>query len=346
MLANGATGPPDRRTFEIAIFCALVVEADAVIALFDEIWDQDGQFMKAHGDNNSYTIGLMCQHRVVLAHMPRIGKVSASTVAANLRFTFPHIRLGLLVGICGVVPLTQAKREILLGDVIITTHVIQSDFGMLYPHIFARNNLLRDNPARPSEEIACFLSKLQEKAVQSKLRDRMRTNLRTISSSPDFALSTYPGVEEDKVFEAAYIHKHDTKACATGICSDDDVCPEALEMSCTELGCDLGKLVPRTRIQQMAETGSSLMYHSPEIHFGGMLSDDQVIKSALHRDLIAQKEGVIAFEMEGAGLSETIPTMVVKGSSDYADSHKNKRWQPYAAATAAACKASSGRISG
>lgn len=30
------------------------------------------------------------------------------------------------------------------------------------------------------------------------------------------------------------------------------------------------------------------------------------------------------------------PCTVIRGICDYADSHKNKRWQPYAAATAAA----------
>ena len=41
--------------------------------------------------------------------------------------------------------------------------------------------------------------------------------------------------------------------------------------------------------------------------------------------------------MEGAGAWDYIPTVVVKGVCDYADSHKNKGWQQYAAATAAAC---------
>jgi hypothetical protein len=41
--------------------------------------------------------------------------------------------------------------------------------------------------------------------------------------------------------------------------------------------------------------------------------------------------------MEGAGVWENFPgSLVIKGVCDYADSHKNKRWQGYAAATAAA----------
>jgi nucleoside phosphorylase len=40
--------------------------------------------------------------------------------------------------------------------------------------------------------------------------------------------------------------------------------------------------------------------------------------------------------MEAAGLTNDLPCLVIRGICDYADSHKNKRWQRYAAATAAA----------
>jgi nucleoside phosphorylase len=41
--------------------------------------------------------------------------------------------------------------------------------------------------------------------------------------------------------------------------------------------------------------------------------------------------------MEAAGLMNSFQCLVIRGICDYADSHKNKRWQAYAAATAAAC---------
>jgi len=40
--------------------------------------------------------------------------------------------------------------------------------------------------------------------------------------------------------------------------------------------------------------------------------------------------------MEAAGLMDDFPCLVIRGISDYADSHKNWKWQQYAAATAAA----------
>ena len=65
---------------------------------------------------------------------------------------------------------------------------------------------------------------------------------------------------------------------------------------------------------------------------------DQVIKDGSTRDMIsAELGGVMCFEMEAAGLMNDFPCLVIRGISDYADSHKNKKWQPYGAATAAAC---------
>ena len=68
-----------------------------------------------------------------------------------------------------------------------------------------------------------------------------------------------------------------------------------------------------------------------------MASADIVMKSGEHRDRLAETEKVIGFEMEGAGMLGNLPCVIVKGVCDYADSHKNKVWQDYAAATAAAC---------
>lgn len=66
-------------------------------------------------------------------------------------------------------------------------------------------------------------------------------------------------------------------------------------------------------------------------------SGDAVMKSGEERNAIALQENIIGFEMEGAGVWDSFPCVVIKGACDYADSHKTKAWQRYAAATAAAC---------
>ena len=71
------------------------------------------------------------------------------------------------------------------------------------------------------------------------------------------------------------------------------------------------------------------------VHIGTVGSADKVMRSGQDRDAISRKEEVIGFEMEGAGVWDNAPCVVIKGVCDYADSHKSKAWQAYVAATGA-----------
>jgi hypothetical protein len=72
--------PRDRRDFEIAIICALPLEASVVGAYFDKQWD-DQTYGKIPSDSNAYSTGVIGHHNVVLVHMPNMGKVAAATAA-------------------------------------------------------------------------------------------------------------------------------------------------------------------------------------------------------------------------------------------------------------------------
>lgn len=74
------------------------------------------------------------------------------------------------------------------------------------------------------------------------------------------------------------------------------------------------------------------------IHYGLIVSGNQVIKNAFSRDKLNAEFGghVLCIKMEAAGLMNSFPCLVIRGTCDYADSHKNKRWQRHAAAVAAA----------
>lgn len=75
---------------------------------------------------------------------------------------------------------------------------------------------------------------------------------------------------------------------------------------------------------------------NPVIHYGTIGSSNSVIKDGQTRDMLRDDLNIQCLEMEAAGLMESFPCLVIRGICDYADSHKNKRWQPYAAAVAAA----------
>jgi hypothetical protein len=74
----------------------------------------------------------------------------------------------------------------------------------------------------------------------------------------------------------------------------------------------------------------------PHIHYGLIASGNLVWKESQTRDKLRDEYGILCFEMEAAGLMDSFPCLVIRGICDYADSHKNDRWQPYAAAVAAA----------
>jgi nucleoside phosphorylase len=345
--------PRSREEFEIAVICALRIESDAVEALFDEFWEEDDTYGKAPGDPNAYTTGRIGGHDVVLAFTPGMGKGSAAGVAASFRSSFPHIKLGLVVGICGGVPIAiNTKEEIILGDVIVSTGLVQFDFGRQYLDKVVRKDTLQDNLGRPNNEIRAFLAKMAGLQGQKQLKKDTFTYLAAILAQEDFENSKYPGLGEDKLYKANYRHMHqDRTTCSIcALCTDtvDPTCDVALESSCVDLKCDDNQQVNRDRVQKskqaarLAVNGSATgeqaaMVQKPLIHFGRIASGDLVMKSGHHRDDIAAREKVIAFEMEGAGVWDNFPTVVIKGVCDYADSHKNKKWQKYAAATAAAC---------
>jgi len=61
------------------------------------------------------------------------------------------------------------------------------------------------------------------------------------------------------------------------------------------------------------------------------------VQDGIKRDQINELcgGGVLCVEMEAAGVDSHRTCLVVRGISDYADSHKNDKWRSYAAGRAA-----------
>ena len=336
--------PRNRSDFEIAIICALDIEATAVEAMFDVFWQGENSFGKVAGDPNAYTTGRIGRHNVVLAYLPAMGKGASANVAGSFRSSFNNIKLGLVVGTCGGVPSeAEGDEEMLLGDVVISTGVVQYDYGRQYSNRAVKKDTLEENLGRPSEEIRAFLRKIKTLRNTEQLKDDSFKYLTTFCGKDRFRKWGYPGVNEDVLYPSSYRHKHrqvgDCTRCTNCKSEKDDVCEEALDSSCEALNCDTREQMTRERKMKTIQGDQSTRTTAarPEIFFGRIASGDMVNKSAYHRDTIAKEWEVIAFEMEGAGVWERLPTVLIKGVCNYADSHKNKTWLKYAAASAAAC---------
>jgi hypothetical protein len=114
--------------FRIGWITALPVELTAARAMLDEEYDDESEI-------TDYIMGRIGSHNIVLISLPagQIGTAAAPTIAAELKFRFPELRIGLLVGIGGGVPSDEA--DIRLGDVVVSQPhggfggVVQYDFG-------------------------------------------------------------------------------------------------------------------------------------------------------------------------------------------------------------------------
>ncbi|KAJ5890135.1 hypothetical protein N7504_010945 [Penicillium tannophilum] len=321
--------PLSRNDFAIAIICALPLEADAVEALFDETFDRLGRvYGKERGDNNAYINGRIGRHNVVVCYMPGMGKESAASVASTLRFSYPEVDVALVVGICGGAPSPSPSKRIYLGDVIISDSVVTYDFGRQYPGGFRRKTNVKDTLGRPNQEIRSLLTGLKASRSQSEFQNQMLRNLHSIQKKE--TKWQHPGIE-DVLFKASYLHKHNTQSsssqcgCLTGD-SPYNICNEALEIECHSLQCNEIEVIRRRSVAKSTEVS---------VHIGAVASADTVMKSGEHRDEITREEGVLGFEMEAAGVWDNISCVILKGVCDYADSHKSKLWQPFAAATGA-----------
>ncbi|KAL4905333.1 hypothetical protein BDW74DRAFT_152447 [Aspergillus multicolor] len=320
--------PSSRNDFEVAIICALPLENNAVLCSLDEIWfDANYHCRRTNGDESSYVFGKSGQHAVVVVVLPRIGKVAASAAAQSLKSSFPFLNLVLLVGVCGAVPTKSDGNNIMLGDVIISEVLVELDHGRQYHDEFRRRtDTIWDAPQRPNDEVIGLLQHMKTPVVLAELRKRTMRGLEVLLGHESISTDR-PAATEDRLFPPNYIHRHHSDCPGCNVPgSPDSVCEAALKTPCDELGCDESILVPRDRLDE------ELNYR---VHFGSIGTGDTVLKSAMHRDRHAEKEGVIAFEMEGAGVWNKFNCLIIKGVCDYADSHKNKKWQEYAAAVAA-----------
>ncbi|CAH0028934.1 unnamed protein product [Clonostachys rhizophaga] len=322
--------PANRGEFRITIICALPQEADTIILLFDQKWGKEESYSHTEGDQNHYTTSRIGQHDIILAYLPGMGTQNAAAAAASMKTSFYGLKMALLVGICGAVP-RIGDNDVMLGDVIISNCIVQYDYGKQYPGHFETRPTL----AGPDRDLLGLISALDTDHVRLWLKKKARSHLKVLQHEAASSESEtgrrrrasylYPGLRRDRLFQADYVHKHDRNChkCRKGFCE------KASKASCSALRCDKSKLISRKVY------GIDGQNYQSEIFIGRVGSANTVMKSGKDRDRIAAAHDLIAFEMEGAGILDQVPCIVIKGVCDYADSHKNKTWQDFAAATAA-----------
>ena len=248
-------------------------------------------------DGNNYSLGSIGGHNVVMACLGRYGTNDAAVAGISMLRTFSNLRFGVMVGIGGGIP--SSENDIRLGDIAVSL---------------------------PSGQAGGVIQHDMGKHEDSGFRRRGSLN-----GPPTLLLTAIA-----KLRAARALGKEITKIVNEAFAEEDDEewrFPEKEDDILFEDGNELDGNGPQGQhVVQRKERKSK----SPTCFYGNIGSGNVVIKSAKERHRLAKEEGIICVEMEAAGLMNIFNCIVIRGICDYADAHKHKKWQQYAAAVAAA----------
>lgn len=289
----------DYNNYKVAWIAPLEIEAQAAMYMLDDV--HTGRFPVGEGHDYPLIAGRMCGHNVVIASFPSgqiYGTEQAASLAGQLKILFPRLWFTLLVGVAAGLPSLQ--RDIRLGDV-----------------------LVADSEGEVPAIVAYHLGK--ETSEGLKLLHDGRSQLPTnpvVTSAfskikiPDPMCYINSFVEHFKAMQ----HKDHSKGNFTDPGQSQDQLNETT--SSGERAAVLREPRPDNR--------------RTRVWYGPIGSGDKLMKNAKERDVLRDKYSIIGLEMEAAGVMSRLNVGVIRGVCDYGDEQKNKEWQPYAAAMAAA----------
>lgn len=248
-------------------------------------------------DNNTYMLGSIGSHKIVIACLP-MGQYGNNN-ATSVVTNLRRSFSSIKIGfMVGIGGGVPTKVDLRLGDIVVGIRVMPYDLGKV---IEGGKVQRTGSPRFPDQALLTAVSCIRAKHLLEPSR-RVSSILADMTAKyPRFSFPTSP----DRLFPPTYSHDPRLSSCSE---------------------CDQSKLLP----------GSRRVANNPEIHYGAIASGNHVMKDSATRDEVAGEFEIICFEMEAAGLMGILPCLPIRGICDYADSHKSKEWQEYAAATAAA----------
>ncbi|KAJ4262971.1 hypothetical protein NW762_006584 [Fusarium torreyae] len=288
--------------YTIAWIAPLEIEAQAALHMLDH--RHNGRFPTSRGDDYVFRAGDINGHNIVVATLPagqEYGTGSAAALASQIKKFFPNLWFGLLVGVAAGLPNLNKTPpiDIRLGDVIVGLPEGESA-GL----------------------IAYDLGKETADGFQLLRFGRVLANTETVVRSAIGNIKVMAPYDSDVFlpFYETIKDKEHSKGTFTDPGQENDALYDVNNDS-------IETLVPRPKRDASRRT---------RVWYGPIGSGDKLTKNARKRNELRDRFGVIGLEMEAAGTMNRIPVGVIRGVCDYADEHKNKEWQPYAAAMAAA----------
>jgi nucleoside phosphorylase len=298
--------------YTVAWIAPLEIEARAALCVFDQI--HDGDFPVARGHDYVFNAGTICGHNVVLATLPPgqpYGTGSAAALAAQVKISFPNLWFGLLVGVAAGLPdLSRSPpRDIRLGDVLVALPTGESA-GLIAYDLGKETGDGKIQLLHGGHALARTETVIRSAIGNIKLK---------APRDAEVFLPHYLPIQYEEHADGTFVDPG----------QDRDVLYELVGPNA------------ETHVDRPRRPGD----RRTRVWYGPIGSGEKLMKDSARRNELRDTHGIIGLEMEAAGTMNTIPVGVIRGVCDYGDRHKNKDWQPYAAAMAAAySKAILGKI--
>ncbi|KAI4593662.1 hypothetical protein KJ359_009146 [Pestalotiopsis sp. 9143b] len=292
--------------YKIALITVLEIETQAALLMLDH--RHEGEFPLKRGDDYVFHAGDINGRNVVIATFPagsHHGTGVAASLASQTKSYFRNLWFGLLIGVAAGLP-NHSKTpavDIRLGDVLValpkgeSAGLISYDLGKTTDGNFE----LIDGGRALAKTEAVVRSAIGAIKINGPNGRRL-------------FLPFYEAMKDEQ-----HSFKHSVNKTFRDPGQDEDrlyaTGPDGVEI-----------LVERARRPDDKRT---------RVWYGPIGSGDKLIKSSAERDRLRDSYNIIGLEMGAAGVMSNLPVGVIRGVCNYGDKHKNKQWQPYAAAMAA-----------
>ncbi|CAD0088333.1 unnamed protein product [Aureobasidium mustum] len=253
--------------YTVGWIAALYKELAAAQAMMDEEHGKPADFVQPSSDKNNYYWGRIGVHNIVVASLPdgMYGTTTAAVTASQMLSSFQNIKVGLMVGIGAAIARPKQKRDIRLGDVVVSLPqersggVIQYDLVKSRASGEQRVGHLNSPPEALLKALTSLRAQVKRKGskIAQYIKEMQEQNPAMTEVEYDEPAYIYQGEDNDRLFEASYVHTSGTN------CDD----------------CDPAKIVSRTPRSNPT---------NPRVHYGVIASGNTLFKDAAERDRILE----------------------------------------------------------
>jgi nucleoside phosphorylase len=301
---------PNPKDYTVGWICSGMTEYVAAKILLDATHQASGY--APPDDTNTYTLGTIGKHNVVMTAVADQALATAAVVANDMRVSFPNIEIGLLVGIGGGAP--TEMNDICLGDIVVSDLLGKRGGGDNESH---KERMLRGEATR---------GELNMKNYRSYFLNQLPFPLRAAVANLQAK-----NEKEGNYIEEAIAKVFDENPRLRGKYSRPDLSSDILfGARGTRLEGEDCRLygVPRSE-RQITDKGL-------EIYFGRITSTREAVNDADLRDKLTARSDILCLDTVAAGVMRHFPCLAISSIYNYSDSHRNDEWAGYASMAAAA----------